>query len=71
MNQEPAKATEPVEPSGRERRKAGRPRKAQTAVISVRIADHVYDAYCKTSLRTDIDVRTIMRQVLTFYAPKG
>lgn len=54
-----------------EKPKGGRPKKPQTAVVSVRIPDHIYDAYCKTALRTDIDVRTIMRQVLTFYAPKA
>lgn len=53
------------------RPKGGRPRKSKTSVIGVRIPDHIYDAYCKTSLRTEIDVRTIMRQILTFYAPKA
>lgn len=52
------------------RSKGGRPRKAKTSVVSVRIPDHIYDSYIKTALRTDIDVRTILRQVLTFYAPK-
>lgn len=51
--------------------KGGRPKKPKTSVVNVRIPDHIYDAYCKTSIRTDIDVRTIMRQVLTFYAPKA
>lgn len=58
-------------PSSTERPKGGRPRKPQTSVVNVRIPDHIYDAYCKASLRTDIDVRSIMRQVLTFYAPKA
>jgi hypothetical protein len=58
-------ATSPV------RSKGGRPKKRHTSVVNVRIPDHIYDAYCKTSHRTDIDVRTIMRQVLTFYAPKA
>jgi hypothetical protein len=53
-----------------DRSKGGRPKKAQTSVVNVRIPDNIYDAYCKASVRTDIDVRTIMRQVLTFYAPK-
>lgn len=53
------------------RRKGGRPKKVQTSVVNVRIPNHIYDAYCKASLLNDIDVRTIMRQVLTFYAPKS
>lgn len=60
--------------TGTERRKPGRPRgstKPHTSVVNVRIPDYIYDAYCKASLRTDIDVRAIMRQVLTFYAPKS
>lgn len=57
--------------SGVERSKGGRPKKPGTAVVSVRIPERIYDAYIKTALRHDIDVRTIMRQVLTFYAPKA
>lgn len=58
-------------PSGApDRQKGGRPKKSQTLVVNVRLPEHVYDAYCKTALRCDIDVRTIMRQVLMFYAPK-
>lgn len=59
---------------GGKRDGAGRPKgstKRHTSVVNVRIPDHIYDAYCKASLRTDIDVRAIMRQVLTFYAPKA
>lgn len=51
-------------------RPRGRPRKAATEVVNVRIPVHVYEAYIKTAFRVDEDVRTIMRNILTYYAPK-
>lgn len=54
-----------------EKNKGGRPRKAHTLVINVRVPDHVYDAYCRAALRVDEDVREVMRTVLTYYAPKA
>lgn len=61
-------------PASIEKNKGGRPKgstKPHTSVVNVRIPDHIYDAYCKAAIRTDIDVRKIMRQILTFYAPKA
>lgn len=48
----------------------GRPKKPRTSVVNVRLPDHIYDLYIKTASRNADDVRTIMRNVLTYYAPR-
>lgn len=53
------------------RQKGGRPGDPNTLVISVRLPEHVYDAYIKTARRHDVDVRTVMRRILTVHAPKA
>lgn len=51
--------------------RGGRPRKRNTLVVSVRLPDDVYDAYCRGAIRSEEEVRTIIRRVLTQYAPKN
>lgn len=50
-------------------RKRGRPRKAQTMVIKVRLGVDVYDAYCRVALKSRQPVRSVLRHVLTIHAP--
>lgn len=51
------------------RNRRGRPRSAQTLVVSVRIPVAVYDAYCRQSNATGEPVRAAMKAALCVRAP--
>jgi hypothetical protein len=51
-------------------KKGGRPRSGDpTIVTSVRIPTSVLDRYCRQAVVSGKDVRTLLRLVLTMYAP--
>jgi hypothetical protein len=56
-------------PDGPPRVGRGRPRSARTLVINVRLTEDVYDAYCRSALRSRVPVRQVLRRVLSRYAP--
>jgi hypothetical protein len=57
------------EPVAVERRKRGRPRKARTVVIHLRVNVDDYDAYCIVANRAGVAVLDVMRHVLHVNAP--
>jgi len=40
-----------------------------TIVVSIRLSDTVYDAYCQSAQKANRNVRSILRHILTTYAP--
>ena len=51
-------------------RTRGRPHTPPTIVVSVRLPAEIYDGYCRCARRAKLPVRAVLRQILTFYAPR-
>lgn len=61
----PSRSAGPILPL----RKRGRPKKAPTVQVQVRMVATAYDAYCRTALSARVPVRTVLRHVLELHAP--